>query len=142
MKLSVLTIQFESVDDFMADIEDCIFNGKDPAISNKSLSFDSFETFKRLISHNKIQVLIAISRLKPESIYQLEKLLNRQYPHVLKDCRQLENLGFIKLIESNGVKKQLRPSLVFEYDVIKVDTPLQQVFNISKRSNDVLLKAV
>lgn len=142
MKLSVLTIQFESVDDFMADIEDCIFNGKDPALLNKSLSFDSYETFKLFISPNKIQILMAISRLKPESIYQLEKLLNRQYPHVLKDCRQLENLGFIKLVESDGLKKQLRPSLIFDYDLIKVDTPLQQVYNISKRSNDILLKAV
>ena len=142
MKLSVLNIQFDSVDEFISDIDDCIFNGKDPITSNNSISFDSYESFKRLIGPNKIQILMAISRFKPESIYQLEKYLNRQYPHVLRDCKQLENLGFIKLVKSVSTKKQLRPSLIFEYDLIKIDTPIQQVWNISKRSNDLLLKAI
>lgn len=142
MKLTTLTIEFESVDTFMKDIENSLFKGKDPSVKNKSLSFDSYETFKRFMSPNKIQILMAISRLRPESVYQLEKMLNRKYPHVLKDCRQLENIGFITLNKSNKLKKQLRPSLIFDYDLIRVNSTLEQVYNISKRSNDFLLKTV
>lgn len=142
MKLKILNVKFESRDDFMSDIEASLFEGKGSSEGNSSLSFDSFETFRRFMSPNKVQILMAISRLKPESIYKLEKLLDRKYPHVLKDCRQLEDLGFIRLVESSGVKKQLQPELVFDYDLIKVNSTLEQVFNISDRSNRVLLEAV
>lgn len=142
MKLKILNIKFESSDDFMNDINASLFEGKEPSDGNRSLSFDSFETFRRFMTPNKIQILMAISRLRPESIYKLEKLINRKYPHVLKDCRQLEDSGFIKLVESTATKKQLQPKLVFDYDLIKVNSTIEQLFNISKRSNETLLKAV
>lgn len=141
MKLKILNVKFEGRDDFMNDIRESLFEGKDPSKGNKDLSFDSIETFKRFMSQNKLQILMAISRLKPESIYQLEKILSRKYPHVLKDCRQLEALGFIKLIEADGARKQLQPELVFDYDLIKVNSILEEIFPISERSNQVLLEA-
>ena len=141
MKLKILNIKIESVEEFMNDINESLFYGKDPVPGNKCLYFDSLGTFKRLVSQNKLQILMAISRLKPQSIYQLEKILGRKYPHVLKDCRQLESLRFIKLVESTGAKKQLRPELVFDYDIIKVNTELEEIFPISERSNRVLLEA-
>lgn len=141
MKLKILNIKFETRDEFMNDIRDSLFSGKSSTEGNKELSFDSLDTFKRFMSQNKLQILMAISRLKPESIYQLEKQLNRKYPHVLKDCRQLEALGFIKLIESEGAKKQLHPELAFDYDLIKVNSTLEEIFPISEKSNKILLDA-
>lgn len=141
MKLIILNVRFESSEDFMNDIRKSLFEGKDPSKGNKDLSFDSIETFKRFMSQNKLQILIAISRRRPESIYQLEKLLSRKYPHVLKDCRQLEAFGFIKLVDIKGAKKQLQPKLIFDYDLIKVNSELEEIFLISERSNKVLLEA-
>ncbi|CBW26608.1 hypothetical protein BMS_1783 [Halobacteriovorax marinus SJ] len=145
MSLEVLNINFQNKDEFLNEINGALFHGKEVKFHKKELSFDSIETFKRVMSQNKLQILMAISRLKPESVYQLEKsLLNRKYPHILKDCRQLESLGFIRLVESKGSKRQLRPELTFAYDIIKVNSKnpeLIEIFNISLRSNRVLLEA-
>lgn len=145
MSLKVLNINFQNKDEFLNEIRGALFAGEKTKSQEKELSFDSIDTFKRLMSQNKLQILMAISRLRPESIYQLQKYLpNRKYPHILKDCRQLESLGFIKLVESEGAKRQLRPQLTFAYDIIKVNPKipeLVEIFNISERSNRVLLEA-
>lgn len=139
MKLKILNINFRKLDDLFSEINSAI-NSKSPLIDKENeIYFDSLSTFQKFMSQNKLQILMAISRLKPESIYQLEKMVGRQYPHVLKDCRMLESFGFIKLVESEGVKKQLKPELIFDYDLVKVNSELIEVFNISKRSNDLLL---
>ena len=145
MSLEVLNIDFQNKDEFLNEIRGSLFEGEKTQSYEKELSFDSIDTFKRVMSQNKLQILMAISRLRPESVYQLEKYLpNRKYPHILKDCRQLESLGFIKLIENEGAKRQLRPELVFDYDIIKVNAKnreLMEIFNISERSNRILLEA-
>lgn len=141
MNLKVLNINFLSKDEFLDDIRGAIFGENESCDKEDELNFDSFESFKRFMSQNKLQILMAISQLKPESIYQLEKRLNRKYPHVLKDCRQLESFGFIELVESEGAKKQLCPKLIFDFDIIKVNSSLEEVFSISERSKRTLLEA-
>lgn len=141
MKLKTLNINLISLDKSFSEVDEAINGGKSAIDEKEELNFDSLKTFQKCMSQNRLQILMAISRLKPESVYQLEKILGRQYPHVLKDCRMLENLGFIKLVESEGAKKQLRPELIFDYDIIKVNSDLVEVFNISERSNRILLEA-
>ena len=141
MSLEVLNIKFQSSDEFINEVRGALFDDSHEESNEKEILFDSMETFKRLVSQNKIEILNAIAQLKPESVYQLEKLLSRIYPHVLKDCKLLESLGFIKLVESNSKKKQLRPELAFEYDIIKVNSDIGEVFPISERSKRILLEA-
>jgi predicted transcriptional regulator len=89
----------------------------------------------------KLQLIMAIARLKPESINQLAKLLSREYAHVFKECKSLETLGFIKLAEVGvGQKKQSQPVLSFNYDIIRVKAPIEEIFPITEQSNKVLLK--
>jgi len=139
MKPKILNINFKSRDEFLEDTKKEILGEGIP--KKNELIFDSIETFKRAMGQNKLEILMAISRLNPESVYRLEKLLNRKYPHVLKDCRKLESLGLIRLVKSEGAKRQLRPELVFEYDLIRVNSDIEEIFPISERSNRVLLEA-
>ena len=142
MALKSLKISFRNRDEFLSDINDSLFEGKNfvPTKTNE-LIFDSLETFKRAIGQNKLEILRVISRLKPESVYKLEKLVSRKYPHVLSDCKLLESLGLIKLVPSDGVKKQLRPVLAFDYDLILLDSKMGGVFPISKKSERLLMEA-
>ncbi len=141
-KLKGLNIVFSSHDEFMSGIKDSLFGDKAAAEENEAISFDSIETFKRLMTSNKLEILIAIARLKPVSINQLSKLINREFPHVLKDCRSLETFGFIKMLESGKAKKQLTPKLIFEYDVIRVKAKMEEIFPISEESNRILVKSM
>ena len=139
MKLKILNINFKSRDEFLENTKKEILGEGIP--KKNELIFDSIETFKRVMGQNKLEILMAISRLSPDSIYGLKKLLNREYPHVLKDCRQLESLGLIQFVKSEGAKRQLRPILVFEYDLIRVNSDIEEIFPISERSNRILLEA-
>ncbi len=141
MKLKILNVVISSRKKFMADLRKSISLGENSEEENNSISFDSFETFKRLVTANKLEILMAIARLKPESINQLAKLLNREYPHVLKDCHSLEVLGFIKFEEVEGARKQFVPRLVFDYDIIHVKSKIEEIFPITEQSNRVLLSA-
>jgi predicted transcriptional regulator len=85
---------------------------------------------------------MAISRLRPDSINQLAKFVNREYPHVLKDCRSLEVLGFIALIEAESIKKQFTPKLAFDYDIIRVKSKIEELFPITEESNRILLDSM
>ena len=140
-KLKVLNIIFSSNEDFMNDLKGALSGNKLVGASD-SISFDSFETFKRVMTSNKIEILMAIARLRPESINQLAKFINREFPHVLKDCRSLETLGFIKLIDSDGAKKQFAPRLIFDYDVIRVQSKFEKFLPITQESNNILKKSM
>ena len=118
MKLKALNINFQNSDDFIGEIAMAL-GGKGKAVDKKNtITFDSIETFKRVVNQNKLEILMAISQLNPKSIYQLEKLIKRNYPAVLKDCRQLESLGFIKLLESNEAKKEHKKDLKLFIDLL------------------------
>ena len=141
MKLKILNVVISSRKKIMADLRKSVSLGEILEEENNSISFDSFETFKRLVTANKLEILMAIARLRPESINQLAKLLNREYPHVLKDCHSLQVLGFIKFEEVEGARKQFVPMLVFDYDIIHVKSKIEEIFAISEQSNRVLLTA-
>ena len=85
---------------------------------------------------NKLQILRAVSQLKPESIYGLATYLGRGPQHVLKDCRLLESLKFLSLEEFNvNGRSTLRPKLAFEYDVIKVHSKsFVRPFTVSEKA--------
>jgi predicted transcriptional regulator len=130
MKLRALNIIISNLQQFKTNL----------LSDNDSIEFDSIETFKRVMSFNKLQILMAITRLKPESINKLAKYLAREYPHVLKDCYSLEAYGFIELKNTGDARKQLTPKLVFEYDFIRVKSELEEILPISEKSKNVLLK--
>jgi predicted transcriptional regulator len=142
-KLKCLNIIFESYDEFMKDIYQILDKSESKYnTSENHISFDSYDTYKRLITNNRLELLMAIARLKPESINQLARLVKREFPHVHKDCHALATYGFVKLVEVEGARKQLKPSLAFDYDVIRVNGKIMELFPISDASNRVLEKAM
>jgi len=52
---------------------------------------------------------------KPKSIYELAKMLKRDFKSVSDDVKQLEKFGFLDMIsESTGKRERLRPVLVVD----------------------------
>lgn len=144
MRLSILDIKFRSLDLLFEQTEKAVRKKKRIIDKRNELYFDSEKSFMKFMTQNKQQILKAISRLEPESVYQLAKIVNREYPHVLKDCRGLESFGFIKMVETDLSKKQVKPVLVFDYDIIKVNSKnpgMLEILNISENSNKILLEA-
>lgn len=142
MKLKTLNIYIESTKDFMGDIRKALHGQKVLKEMKGSISCDSIENFKSLLTQNRLEILMAISREKPESVYQLAKFLNREHHHVVKDCRILEGYGFIALEEVDQTKKQYTPMLAYDYDVIRVHAKMEEYFFISEKCNKVIGKLI
>ncbi len=140
MKLKALNIIFSSHESFMSDLKAALFENKTSIDTTDSISFDSPDTYNKIMTPKKLQLIMAIARLKPESINHLARILSREYAHVFKECKILQSLGFIKLIEvGSGQKKQSQPILAFNYDLIRVKAPIEEIFPITEESNRILL---
>ena len=141
MSLKFLNIVFQEPKDFFAEVDRAIKSGQGMDRRKKNiLTFDSVKTFNNFMTVNKVQILRAISQLRPESIYQLATFLGREPQHVLKDCRFLESSKFIKLEKTENARNSLRPVIVFVYDVIKSDSPIIPPYTISERAEKLLMR--
>ena len=71
---------------------------------------------RQLLSNEKARLLHVSKTKQPDSLYQLAKLLGRDFKAVRKDVKLLEKFGFIELISSHKKgKERLKP-------VVDVDT--------------------
>ena len=117
---------FESWSDFKSstkkELKDVI-EGKKIIQPKDTLLFDSMLSYQRLMSEQKYIILAAIKNLKPTSIYQLAKFVDRDFANVKKDCETLEASGFIVLDDSGDNRGTKFPKLIFDYSAIEIYLP-------------------
>jgi predicted transcriptional regulator len=77
---------------------------------------------RQLLSNEKARLLHVIKIKKPLSIYELSKILGRDFKAVRKDIKLLEKFGFVELISSykNG-RERLRPVVDIDQLVITIN---------------------
>ena len=127
MKVKTLKILFESWDSFRDRTKkelNVAAKGKNNFVQpDDVLVFDTVASYQRLMSEPKYIILAAIKNLKPGSIYQLAKMVDRDFANVLKDCEILEGAGFITLEDTGDNRKTKQPQLTFAYNAIEVHLP-------------------
>src|SRR3989344_853995 len=76
---------------------------------SNEFDFDSLSSLRKLLSNEKARILYMIKTKKPSSIYNLAKLLSRDFKSVSEDIKLLERFGFIEMIaERTGKRERLR----------------------------------
>ncbi|MBT3582899.1 HTH domain-containing protein [Candidatus Woesearchaeota archaeon] len=79
-------------------------------------------TLRQLLSNEKAKLLHICKNKKPESIYELAKILGRDFKAVREDIRLLEKFGFIELISSHKQgRERLRPLVDADKVVITIN---------------------
>lgn len=111
-------INFESLADAIQDAKKAIKQGKVVGNPGREASFENFSSFMSFMFPNKFALLIAIKLESPKSLYQLAQVVDRPQSAVLKDCDELENMGFI--IYDKGSRNSKIPKLSFDYDTLLV----------------------
>lgn len=82
------------------------------SISRKSLDIENIKKMRALFSDEKARILFAIKEKKPQSIYDLAKILKRDFKAVRKDISLLESYGFVRLVKGRkGKRRSLKPVL-------------------------------
>lgn len=123
-KAKFLKITFESLENFEARtrraLGDAVQKNKKSIQRKDTLIWSSVEAYQQFMSDQKYTILAAICKYRPQSVYQLAKLLNRAQQNVARDCDALAAHGFIKFNEGVGGRKTKAPRLVFDYQAILV----------------------
>lgn len=77
--------------------------------------FEGLSALRNLLSNEKARMLHVIKSKSPKSVYELAKILKRDFKSVSLDIRLLERFGFIDLIsEKTGKRERLKPKIVVD----------------------------
>jgi predicted transcriptional regulator len=101
-----------------------------PSISQHQISFANIKDITEEFISPRPKLFACIVENEPLSLYQLAKLLKRDYANVYKDVQNLVAMGVIKLekedeITGNSAKQRIKPiplynQIVFDFRVKKV----------------------
>ncbi|MBM3232381.1 hypothetical protein FJZ21_03335 [Candidatus Pacearchaeota archaeon] len=89
----------------------------------EGFDFKGLASLRSLLSNEKARIIHVIKSRNPKSIYDVAKLVNRDFKSVSEDIKLLEEFGFIDLIkESTGKRERLKPVIII--DTLKIDIVL------------------
>ncbi|MAE49529.1 ArsR family transcriptional regulator [Candidatus Pacearchaeota archaeon] len=81
----------------------------------KDYDFEGLTALRRLLNNEKARMLHVIKVKKPGSIYELAKILKRDFKSVSQDIKLLDRFGFIDMIaEKTGNRERLKPVVVVD----------------------------
>lgn len=88
----------------------------------KHYNFEGLSTLRNILSNEKARLLDVIKKKEPKSIYELSKILSRDFKSVNDDVKLLENFGFIDLIkEKTGKRNRLKPIIIVDSINIEIN---------------------
>jgi predicted transcriptional regulator len=81
----------------------------------KGYNFSGISDLRQLLSNERARILQTIKTKKPTSIYQLSKILGRDFKSVRQDIKLLERFGLVELdAKARGKRDTLKPLLVVD----------------------------
>ena len=94
---------------------------KKKGVLKKDFDFSGMQALRQLLSNEKARILYTIKTQKPKSIYELAKMLNRNFKSVNDDLKLLSRFGFIELI-SEKTKNRIRhkPEVIVDSMAINI----------------------
>lgn len=109
MKSKKVKIVIKSSDQLKSEMLNAM-NGKKRSLQKEDeIIFNSAESFTKILTANRLQILIYLTANQPRSIYELAKGLNRDFKNVHSDIRKLFELELIDLEESGEIRKGFIP---------------------------------
>ncbi|MHB8382613.1 MAG: HVO_A0114 family putative DNA-binding protein [Candidatus Binataceae bacterium] len=90
----------------------------------RKLYFETVDDLRRVLTDKRLELLLAISRHHPASIYGLAGLVKRDYKNVSTDITLLGRLGLVTLQSQAGKGRAQAPTV--PYDEIRVTIDLRR----------------
>lgn len=125
MRLKKFRIQIQSIDQFFDEFkhtwEQIEKRKKVERNYDLSLSFSDISQLNKILSTERLRIIEAIKKKKPDSIRSLSKILGREQSNVQRDVQELAGLGVIELkrVKQKGQKREsLRPE--YHWDVFEI----------------------
>lgn len=124
MKQRKIKIAFRTLEELAHQTQSSLRNRKKDIDKKNIIYFDTPQSFRTFFTSQKIEILSILANHTPCSLYELARLLERDYPAVYRDCQSLLDLDFIELKETKEDNKNAkRPILKGNYSLIEVQLP-------------------
>jgi predicted transcriptional regulator len=122
IKIGVSNTQ-QILDNFV-ETGEAIERGESPEKS-EGVYFESIDTLESVLTDKRLTLLRTIKEKKPQSIYELAKILHRDTKNVSNDVFKLSELGFITLTKSKKGRARVSPTV--NYDKIVLEIPISSI---------------
>ncbi len=94
------------------------------SLHGAGLYFESAAELRQILTEKRLELLQAITRLRPSSVHELAGLVGRDYKNVSTDITLFERLGLVRLKVRGGKGRAQVPTV--PYDEIQVTIDLRQ----------------
>jgi len=87
---------------------------------HKGVYFESIDAMRTVLTDKRLNLLKAIKDYKPESIYELAKILDRDLKNVNEDVKLLSELGLVKLKKTKTGRKRTIPAVDYTKIILEI----------------------
>ena len=116
MKVKNIVIEVKSVEDTLKEVKEVMEKIKDGKLVKKkeSISFNNIDIMRKVLTNKRLELIKAIKKYKPKSIYELAKIVKRDSKSVNMDLKTLSNLGMVDLKSKERGRENIVPSVDYE----------------------------
>jgi predicted transcriptional regulator len=75
----------------------------------EGIYFESIDDMRSVLTNNRLAILRAIRENKPQSVYELSKMLGRNLKNVNEDLKLLAEIGLVTLEATKKDRKRITP---------------------------------
>ena len=125
VKTKKLKLYIEDMEQFKKKIKEelkAIDKGRAKTLSEDSISFQSLDQLRKFLTPKRLELLRVIRHKKPQSIYELAKLVERTPENVNTDLKFLGGLGFVEVTKVKEIRKKSIPEV--SYDKMTLEIPV------------------
>ncbi|MEW6715352.1 MAG: hypothetical protein AB1306_09725 [Nitrospirota bacterium] len=122
MKIKNVRLDIQSEDKFIAEAKEAVkaaAKGK-PVTPQSVISFESLKTMRKFITDERLRILKAVRKYKPDSIYNLAKILHRDAKNVTDDVYYLAELGLIEIKKTKDGRQKTKPIVDYEKILVEI----------------------
>ena len=124
IKIHEVVIKVESQEEFFNKQRDTFKNLDKKILSRErySYSFQNLNEYRRTLTQKRLELLSVIKHRKPNSIYELSKMVKRDFKNVSEDVNILLEVGLIEIERKETPQKVIIPSVKF--DRLRISIPI------------------
>ncbi len=124
MKYCNLVIDIKSLDKGLDDFRAAAAKlSRKEAVKPKSgVYFVSLDAVRQVLSPKRVELLRAVRERRPRSLYELARILARNFKNVQADVAMLMRIGLIKLSREKDGRERATPTVA--YDALRLQIPI------------------
>lgn len=109
MKSKKIKIVIKSPEHIRSELREAFASKKKKIQNEDEIVFSSPESFTKILTANRLEILMYLNRHRPKSIYDLAKGLGRDFKNVHTDVKKLSELNLIILEPSEDLRNSVIP---------------------------------